>query len=78
MEIYSALAAKPLRGTHYEVLVAYGEQTCFEGQGPEGGAVVKFPDRDAALSWYNGEAYRELREHRFLGAKYQVTFLVRV
>nr|WP_294915739.1 DUF1330 domain-containing protein [uncultured Neokomagataea sp.] len=75
MDTYSALVAKTFEGHSLEVLVAYGEQTSLEGQGPEGVVVVKFPDRDAALSWYNGEAYRAVREHRFLGAKYRVTLV---
>jgi uncharacterized protein (DUF1330 family) len=30
---------------------------------------------EAAKAWYNGPAYREVREHRFKGATYHVTLV---
>lgn len=75
MDIYSSLVAKTFEGHPIEVIVAYGQQEKLEGIGPEGIVVVKFPHRDAALAWYDGDAYRKVREHRFLGAKYRVTLV---
>jgi Domain of unknown function (DUF1330) len=34
--------------------------------------VYEFPSRDAARSWYDSVAHRELRQHRKNGAKYLV------
>jgi uncharacterized protein (DUF1330 family) len=44
-----------------------------EGKGPvEGVTVYEFPSRDAARSWDDSVAYREVRQHRKKGAKYLV------
>src|SRR4029077_16495753 len=50
-----------------------GRLLILEGQGPvEGVTVYEFPSRDAARSWYDSVAYREVRQHRKKGAKYLV------
>jgi uncharacterized protein (DUF1330 family) len=53
------------------VLIDHGRFLILEGQGPvEGVTVYEFPSRDAARSWYDSVAYREVQQHRKMGAKY--------
>jgi uncharacterized protein (DUF1330 family) len=55
------------------VLMDHGRFLILEGQGPvQGVTVYEFPSRDAAKSWYDSVAYREIRQHRKKGAKYLV------
>jgi uncharacterized protein (DUF1330 family) len=62
-----------LVGQPARVLIDRGRLLILEGQGPvEGVTVYEFPSRDAARSWYDSVAYREVRQHRKKGAKYLV------
>jgi uncharacterized protein (DUF1330 family) len=62
-----------LAGHAARVLIDHGRFLILEGQGPvEGVTVYEFPSKDAARSWYDSEAYREVRQHRKKGAKYLV------
>jgi uncharacterized protein (DUF1330 family) len=62
-----------LEGYDARVLMDHGRFLILEGQGPmEGVTVYEFPSADAAQSWYDSVAYRELRQHRKTGAKYLV------
>jgi uncharacterized protein (DUF1330 family) len=55
------------------VLMDRGRFLILEGQGPvQGVTVYEFPSRDAARSWHDSVAYREVRQHRKKGAKYLV------
>ena len=55
------------------VVMDRGRFLILEGQGPvEGVTVYEFPSRDAARSWYDSVAYREVQQHRKKGAKYLV------
>ena len=75
MDIYSSKAGGTFKGHAVTPLVAYGAQQMLEGPAHEGMVVLAFPDKDAALGWYDSPAYREAREHRFSGADYQVTLV---
>jgi uncharacterized protein (DUF1330 family) len=56
-----------------QVLIDHSRLQILEGQGPvEGVTVYEFPSRDAARSWYDSVAYRQIRQHRKKGAKYLV------
>jgi uncharacterized protein (DUF1330 family) len=47
------------------VLMDHGRFLILEGQGPvQGVTVYEFPTKVAARSWYDSEAYREVRQHR--------------
>ena len=60
-----------LEGHKARVLMDHGRFLILEGQGPvQGVTVYEFPSRDAAKSWYDGAASREVRQHRKKGAKY--------
>jgi uncharacterized protein (DUF1330 family) len=62
-----------LVGHKARVLMDRGRLLILEGQGPvEGVTAYEFPSRDAARSWHNSVAYREVRQHREKGAKYLV------
>ena len=62
-----------LAGHKARVLMDRGRFLILEGQGPvQGVTVYGFPTKDAARSWYDGAAYREMRQHRKEGAKYLV------
>jgi uncharacterized protein (DUF1330 family) len=75
MALYSGRAGGTLKGHAATPLVAYGAQEVLEGPPHEGMVILSFPDKEAALGWYNSPAYREAREHRFKGADYQVTLV---
>lgn len=55
--------------------VVYGEQQVLEGSPHEGMVIIEFPDKEAALSWYNSDAYQEARQHRLKGGDYQLTLV---
>jgi uncharacterized protein (DUF1330 family) len=60
-----------LVGHPARVLIDHGRFLILEGQGlVEGVTVYEFPSRDAARSWYDSVAYREVQQHRKMGAKY--------
>ena len=62
-----------LVGHKARVLMDHGRFLILEGQGPvEEVSVYEFPSKDAARSWYDSVAYREVRQHRKTGAKYLV------
>jgi uncharacterized protein (DUF1330 family) len=62
-----------LVGHSARLLIDHGRFLILEGQGPvEGVTVYEFPSREAARSWYDGMAHREVRQHRKKGAKYLV------
>jgi uncharacterized protein (DUF1330 family) len=55
------------------VLIDQNRLLILEGQGPvEGVTVCEFPSREAARSWYDSVAYRQLRQHREKAAKFLV------
>lgn len=41
-------------------LVKGGPQTVLEGDAPKRHVIVEFPDRQAALDWYNSDDYRRI------------------
>ena len=62
-----------LVGHKARVLMDRGRFLILEGQGPvQGVTVYEFPTKDAARSWYDSVAHRELRQHRKNGAKYLI------
>ena len=41
-------------------LVKGGAQTQIEGNSPDRHVIIAFPDRQAALDWYNSDAYQRI------------------
>lgn len=55
---YSAAAAPVLEEFGGEIIVG-GGWTVLTGQAAfDGGAVIRFPDRETALAWYNSPGYQ--------------------
>ena len=75
MDIYAGMARATFKGHAVTPLVAYGAQQMLEGPAHEGMVMLSFPDKEAAMGWYDSPAYQEAREHRFHGAEYQVTLV---
>lgn len=72
---YAELVPATLQGHPAKPLVLYGKQETLEGNGNEGTVIIEFPSKEAALAWYDGEAYKKVREHRFKSSKYNVTLI---
>ncbi len=72
LAIYSKAVPATLAGHSAKVLALYGTHEVLEGAPTEGIVILEFPSSEAAKAWYNGPAYREVREHRFKGAAFRV------
>ena len=72
---YSKDLPATLAGHEVKVLALNGSHEDLEGPSTEGTVILEFPTIDAAKAWYNGSAYREVREHRFKWALYRVTLM---
>jgi uncharacterized protein (DUF1330 family) len=72
---YSKDVPATLAGHPVKVLALYGQHEDLEGASTEGTVILEFPNIQAAKAWYDGSAYRKVREHRFKGAMYRVTLV---
>lgn len=72
MKAYQETNARGGRTEGLEAIAIYGEITALEGEAPDGAVVLKFPDKDTALSWYNSPNYQEAVAHRKRAADYRV------
>jgi len=72
---YSKEVPATLAGHEVKILALYGLHEDLEGLSTEGTVVLQFPSMEAAKAWYNGPAYRKVREHRFKGSNYHVTLV---
>jgi uncharacterized protein (DUF1330 family) len=72
MTEYSGLAGKTLAGHPLEPLAFYGAVETLEGAEVDGVVLIRFPDKAAAMAWYDSPAYTEARKVRHLGADYRV------
>jgi uncharacterized protein (DUF1330 family) len=72
---YSKDVPATLAGHPAKVLALYGAHEDLEGGPNEGTVILEFPTSAAAKAWYDGPAYRKVREHRFKGAAYRVTLV---
>jgi uncharacterized protein (DUF1330 family) len=75
LETYSKMAPATLAGHPVNLHVAYGHHEVVEGPEIEGMVILEFPTIEAAKAWYNSQAYREAREHRFKGAEYSAVIV---
>ncbi|GAB6853116.1 DUF1330 domain-containing protein [Asaia astilbis] len=75
LDTYFSLVTETLEGHPVKPIVTYGKQQSLEGSEPEGIVILEFPDRESALGWYESDAYRKVREHRFKGGKYRGTLV---
>jgi uncharacterized protein (DUF1330 family) len=75
MATYSKLVRPTFDGHDVKILALYGAHQDLEGTPTEGTVILEFPTTEAAKAWYDGPPYREVREHRLLGAIYRVTLV---
>lgn len=69
---YSQKSALARAGHTMKAHVFYGAVRVLEGPDVDGVVVVEFPDREAAMAWYESPAYQEARKHRLKAADYRV------
>jgi uncharacterized protein (DUF1330 family) len=74
-KVYSESSSKARAGHTMKAHVYYGAVDVLEGPPIDGVVIVEFPDRAAALAWYQSPAYQEAKVHRLKAADYRV-FLV--
>src|ERR1700744_5643875 len=72
LDTYSSLAGATMAGHTVKPHSVYGKHETLEGAPIEGAVIVEFPSIEAAKAWYDGDAYKAAREHRFKGADYRV------
>ena len=75
LAIYGKEVPATLGGHPAKVLALYGTHEDLEGAPTEGTVILEFPSTEVAKAWYDGPAYRKVREHRFRGAKYHVILI---
>jgi uncharacterized protein (DUF1330 family) len=75
MATYSKQVPATLAGHEVKILALYGAHEELEGPSTDGTVILEFPSAAAAKAWYDSPRYREVREHRFLGATYRVTLV---
>ena len=75
MTEYAGLARAAGAGHPLEPLAFYGPVETLEGAEVDGVVLIRFPDKAAALAWYNSPAYTEARKFRHLGADYRVAIV---
>ncbi len=75
MKLYGETVRPTFKGHEMKILAAYGKQLVPEGPQTEGTVIIEFPTMEAAMAWYDGPAYREVREHRFKGGKYRAVLV---
>ena len=64
-EEYKAKAAPSILDAGGRYVIRGGDVEVLEGDAPAGRTVVlEFPDRQAAIDWYRGEAYSQARAMR--------------
>jgi uncharacterized protein (DUF1330 family) len=69
-EEYRHKAAESILAAGGRYVVRGGEVEVLEGEPPAGRTVVlEFPTRDAALAWFHGPKYTEIRKIREKAAK---------
>jgi len=73
--IYAKEVPATLAGHPAKALALYGAHEDLEGDPTQSMVILEFPSRAAAKAWYDGDAYRKVREHRFKGAKFRVTLV---
>ncbi len=60
LEAYGPQVGPTLKPHNVEVLVAEHDSTAIEGNPAKSTVVLRFDDRDAAMAWYNSDAYQAI------------------
>ena len=74
-KVYTQKSGAARAGHPLKAHVYYGAVEVLEGPPVDGVVIVEFPDKAAALAWYQSPAYQEAKVHRLKAADYRV-FLV--
>ena len=61
---YPGAAFGTMSGHGLEILVADYSSEPKEGEPGEVTVVMRFPSKDAAMAWYESDAYQEVKHHR--------------
>ncbi|HTJ64277.1 MAG TPA: DUF1330 domain-containing protein [Alphaproteobacteria bacterium] len=75
LKTYGEMAGAASAGHNLTPLVIYGKQEVLEGPEIEGVVVLAFANAQEAKAWYNSDAYKAAREHRFKGAQYRAVMV---
>jgi uncharacterized protein (DUF1330 family) len=75
LDTYSQEVSASLTGHDVTTRAYYGRQEVLEGAAVEGVVILEFPTFDEAKAWYDGPAYRKVREHRYKGADYRAVIV---
>ena len=75
LDTYAKEAPAAREGHDLTPLAFYDDFEVLEGPTIEGGVILRFPDMQAARSWYHSPAFQAARAHRFKGAEYRVVLL---
>jgi uncharacterized protein (DUF1330 family) len=70
-DVYSGKAGGTMAGHTIKPHVVYGKCETLEGAPIEGAVIIEFPNMEAAKAWYNSDAYKTARAHRFAAADYR-------
>jgi uncharacterized protein (DUF1330 family) len=71
LAIYCEKIRETFVGHQVKLLAAYGPHEDLEGYPTEGTVIAEFASMEAAKAWYDSPAYREVRQHRLMGAIYR-------
>ncbi len=69
---YSQKSGLARAGHEMKAHVYYGAVEVLEGDPVDGVVVVEFPDRAAAMAWYESPEYQAAKVHRLKAADYRV------
>jgi uncharacterized protein (DUF1330 family) len=61
---YGAAVRPTFAGHEVEFLAVDNASDVIEGSPPKTSVVLKFPSKEAALAWYNSDAYQAIKHHR--------------
>jgi len=71
LALYSQAVGSTSDGHDITFLATYGDIETLEGAPVEGAVILRFPDMEAARTWYRSDGYQAAAAHRFKGAKFR-------
>ena len=71
----TTLVGSPVNPTYGQTETLTATVSSDAGTPNDGTVILEFPTAAAAKAWYDSPSYREVREHRLLGAIYRATLV---
>jgi uncharacterized protein (DUF1330 family) len=71
LDLYRQKVVAAREGHNLKALARYSKVESLEGAPVEGVVILEFPTFEEARAWYDSDAYKAARKHRFLGADYR-------